>query len=193
MKKAICFTLSGALFLIASATAASAVTVNVPSTATGGFGSPNTGWQPFVAALSVSGPGTITITYTSGTVIYGTGRPAVGPNGGSLTTPLNALSLSLPLDEAVGINTAAYPNKIVTHIGALIGAFVPKSIAGSAAFQPVDGTKGLAPVGIVPSDLFYVGDQHVIYVRGAGTLYLGINDDNTTDNSGSFNVTVVSP
>jgi hypothetical protein len=136
-------------------------------------------------------PGTIVITAT-GSIFYGTQFSSTGPNGAYLPTPLNSISNSYPLDEAVGINTAAYPTKR-NYIGALIGAFVPASVASQAGFQPVDGTKNLAPIGIVPSTLFFVGNRHSIDVSSAGTLYLGINDNNVDDNSGSFTATAVSP
>jgi len=145
-----------------------------------------------VALISVSGPGTITIA-ANGTISYNNAYPVTGPLGGVLPNPLNQLSISFPLDEGVGISTAAYPTKQVTHIGALIGAFVPASIANQAGFQPVDGTKNLVQIGIEPSTLFFVGTRHSITVSSAGTLYVGINDNNVSDNSGSFTVGAASP
>lgn len=41
------------------------------------------------------------------------------------------------------------------------------------------------------SDYFFIGDDDgPVRVRGNGRLFLGINDDNVTDNSGAFRVTV---
>lgn len=190
LSKKIVATASMLLLFVGSA---SAVTVTVPGTANGGFGSPNTGGStPFVAAITVTGPGTISIAAT-GTINFGGGFPSNGPNGGVFGASPGNLSLSLPLDEAVGMNSAGYPGKQIRRLGALIGAFVPQSLVSNPLFQPVDGTKGLAPIGIVPSQLFFVGNSHVIEVNSAGTLYLGINDGGVVDNSGAFTVNVTTP
>jgi hypothetical protein len=175
--------------------AAAARQVTVPGTATGYFGyNPSAGGDtPFVAALSVNGPGTITISYVSGQVQCSPTWAYSGPNGQNSHQAFNAMNVALPLDEAVGINTAAYPTENYAHACALIGAFVPRSQASMTGFQPVDGTKGVAAVGIVPSTLFFVGIYHSITVNGPGTLYLGINDNVASNNPGSFTVDVTSP
>ena len=73
------------LVLILTATATSAqTTVFVPGNASGYFGNPVDQVNPLVSALTVNGPGTITVTYVSGTVNFGTGVEA-GPNGVSWT------------------------------------------------------------------------------------------------------------
>jgi hypothetical protein len=54
----------------------------------------------------------------------------------------------------------------------------------------VDGTKRLAPVGLIPSHLFFIGSQKTIKVNRAGTLFLGINDSNGATNQGGFTVSV---
>jgi hypothetical protein len=77
----------------------------------------------------------------------------------------------------------------VPNLGALIGVFVPQEIANDANFMAIDGTKGLTPIGIVPSKLFFVGASKAISVMRPGTLFLGINDEGCSDNSGGFNVT----
>ena len=175
--------------------AAVARQVTVPGTATGYFGSnPSAGGDtPFVAALTVHSPGTITISYLSGQVQCSPTWPYSGPNGQNSNQAFNDLSVALPLDQAVGINTAAYPTQNFAHACALIGAFVPMSQANMTGFQPVDGTKGVAAVGISPSTLFFVGEYHSITVNGPGVLYLGINDSAASNNPGSFTVKVTSP
>ena len=41
------------------------------------------------------------------------------------------------------------------------------------------------------NDLFFIGDETgPVRVRSSGRLYLGINDDVLTDNSGNFRVVV---
>lgn len=49
----------------------------------------------------------------------------------------------------------------------------------------------IGKIGNGSNDFFFIGDETgPIRVRGAGRLYLGINDDVLTDNSGSFRVVV---
>ena len=70
-----------ALFLTISTSAVAQTSVFVSGRATGGFGYPDLdGDVPFVTALTVGGPGTITVTYVSGTVNWAPGQPN-GPNG----------------------------------------------------------------------------------------------------------------
>jgi len=171
------------LGVAATVAAHAQASVFVPGNATGCFGSSDDGCIPLVAALTVSGPGTISVTYVSGTVNWGAGE--VGPNGG----PYAASSFQFPLQEAEGIA----PHAKIDNLGALIGVFVPQERAQHAGFSAVDGTKNIALVGIMPSGLFFVGSGKTGSVNGAGTLFLGINDTIASDNSGGFNVTVTGP
>jgi hypothetical protein len=158
--------------------------VFVPGTASGGFGYPIVdGVVPFVTAVAVSGPGTITVTYVSGTVDWAPGQPT-GPNG--VHWPYSGCAL--PLQASWGISHQSAPN-----IGALIGAFAPQWRVQKTGFSPVDGTKNAAPVGIMPGAVFFIGESRTITVTEAGTLFLGINDCEIGDNSGGFNVTVSTP
>jgi hypothetical protein len=169
-----------AAFVAAATMIARAQTsVFVPGNASGGFGNPIDIVVPLVPAITVSGPSRITVTYVSGTVTPVAGVDA-GPNG----TKWNFNEAQSPLQEARGQSGG------IDWLGALIGVFVPASRVGDWKFQPVDGAKALARNGIVPSTLVFVGTGKTFYVREAGTLYLGINDDLVGDNGGGFTVTV---
>ena len=49
----------------------------------------------------------------------------------------------------------------------------------------------IGKIGNASSDFFFVGDDlGPVRVRGAGRLYLGINDENLADNLGAFRVTI---
>ena len=71
-----------------------------------------------------------------------------------------------------------------------MGTFVPQSRCLSKGFSAVDSTKGSVAVGILPSDLFFVGTERTITVKEAGTLFLGINDCCASGNEGAFTVSV---
>jgi hypothetical protein len=172
------------LFLVAAATITAAqTTIFVPGNASGCFGSPVDECVPFVAAIDVSGPGTITVTYVSGMVNVGPFE--VGPTGGTAS----AVSGQYPIQEANGVSGGT-----ITNVGALIGVFVPKyRVHDRRGFQAVDGTKSIVRVGIKPNLLHYIGEGSTFTVGQAGTLYLGINDTLVDDNSGGFTVTVSQP
>jgi hypothetical protein len=164
------------------------MTVFVPGNAGGDFGNPAVGSEPFVSAISVDRAGTVTVTYVSGRVtdIYDVDA---GPEG----VPCPDECAQLPLQEALGIGTSSIQDRTVEHLDALIGVFIPKTRVDAPGFSPVDGTKGTTEVGIIPSDLFLVGAGKTFQVGGAGTLYLGINDNYLSDNGGGFTVTVTGP
>ena len=49
----------------------------------------------------------------------------------------------------------------------------------------------IGKIGSGSNDLFFIGDEAgAVRVRGNGRLFLGINDDVLTDNSGNFRVVV---
>jgi len=156
------------------------VQVFVPGNASGYFGNPADQMNPLVSAITVSGPGTITVTYVSGTVDIG--GVEVDPNG---ITQHNCPQA--PLQEARGVSGGT-----CNHAGGLIGVFVPASRVSRKGFTAVDGTKGVVSVGILPC-LFFVGTGETFDVKGAGTLFLGINDEHVSDNSGGFTVEVTGP
>lgn len=184
------------VFLFASAYAGSdeeqhVVLVSVPATATGGFGNVIGGsgnelhGLPFVTAYTAIGPGVIRVTARGEWTIW-FGGPMLGPDGYFETSP----TVQSPLAEAAGTSWG-----VSAMGGALIGAFVPASVVSMPGFSPVDGSKGLAAIGIAPSSLMYIGRAAFIQISGPGTLFLGINDADATvfDNSGSLTVRVVGP
>ena len=174
-------------FVVLAITAGLAQTqVTVPGNASGYFGNTAYGMVPLVPAITVTGPGTITVTYVSGTVNLGGGGSGIltGPNG----ITYNMGGAQLPLQEAQGVTGGK-----VSDFGALMGAFVPQSRTGCKGFSAIDGTKYKVHVGIRPADLFFVGESKTINVTEAGTLFLGINDEGVVDNSGEFVVAVSGP
>ena len=171
------------LFVAAATITAAGQNVFVPGNATGCFGNDDTGCAPLVAALTVSGPGKITVTYVSGTVNWGGGD--VGPNGGFY----GKSDYQFPLQEADGFA----PHTKIGNIAALIGVFVPQYRVLRKGFNALDGTKNVTRVGIKPGGLFFIGEGKTFDVKEAGTLFLGINDTYVGDNSGGFNVTVTGP
>lgn len=57
--------------------------------------------------------------------------------------------------------------------------------------RPIGSRNAAALIGKIGNDLFFIGDDTgAIRVRNSGRLYLGVNDDVLTDNSGSFRVVV---
>jgi len=180
MKKA---ALMGFLFLAIAAGLAQ-TQITVPGNASGYFGNPAEKIVPLVPAIAVAGPGTITVTYISGTVNLGGDGILTGPNG----IPYNMGGAQLPLQEAKGVTGGQ-----VNNFGALMGAFIPQSRTSCKSFSAIDGTKHAVHIGIRPVDLFFVGESKTINVTEAGTLFLGINDEGVVDNSGEFVVEVSGP
>jgi hypothetical protein len=174
------------LVLTVAATTTAAQNVFVPGNASGYFGNPAYPLIPLVSALTVSGPGTITVTYVSGLVTYDSNGDTAGPNGISCGRCTG--NPQTPLQEAQGIGLMK-----IRRLAALIGVFVPQSRVQRAGFSAVDGTKNATPVGIMPGNLFFIGTGKTFPVSQAGTLFLGINDYIVSDNSGGFNVTVSGP
>ncbi|HEY7096698.1 MAG TPA: hypothetical protein VH437_08245 [Terriglobales bacterium] len=174
--------LAVAVFVAVATMAAHAQTqIFVPGNATGCFGSPNVGCAPLTAAITVGGPGTITVTYIDGLVSWGNGE--TGPNG----TDCLCRNHQFPLHEARGIGLTQQ----VHNLGALVGVFVPQSrVDDERGFQPVDGTKNMARAGVNPGWLFFIGEGKTFEVTQAGTLFLGINDTQANDNSGGYTVEV---
>jgi hypothetical protein len=171
------------LVLIVTATTSAAQTqVFVPGNTNGCFGNAVDECIPLVAALTVSGPGKITVTYVSGTVTD------VGVNTGPDGVPWTDPRFQIPLQEKRGL----WPLRM-THLDALIGVFVPQSRVLRWGFSALDGTKGVTRVGIMPDGLFFIGTGKTFHVSEAGTLFLGINDCWVGDNGGGFTVTVTGP
>jgi hypothetical protein len=57
--------------------------------------------------------------------------------------------------------------------------------------RPMGNRNAAALIGKIGNDLFFIGDDAgPVRLRSSGRLYLGINDDVLTDNSGNFRVVV---
>jgi len=57
--------------------------------------------------------------------------------------------------------------------------------------RPMGNRNAAALIGRIGNDMFFIGDDTgPIRVRNSGRLYLGVNDDVLTDNSGNFRVVV---
>ena len=170
------------LLVIAASIAADAqIQVFVPANATGGFGNGIDKVVPLVRAVTLSGPGTITVTYLSGTVSGGNG--IAGPAG--INTYPSCIGWQFPLQEKWGVNTGDCAQSY-----ALIGVYVAQSRVTKWGFRAVDGTKGLVRIGIMPNGLFLIGRSTTFVANQAGTLFLGINDMVIGDNSGGFTVRI---
>lgn len=172
------------VLLVAVVGAHAQVQIFIPATASGGFGTPALNWVPLVPALTVTEPGTITVTYISGTVTDA-GGVNTGPNGVPYSTRPD---WQLPLEEKVGVTRGMGNN-----LDALIGVFVCATRVNRPGFAAVDGTKAVAAVGILPNGLVFIGTGKTFVVKQAGTLFLGINDQIMGDNGGGFTVLVTGP
>ena len=170
------------IFIAGAILSASAQTqVFVSGQTNGAFGGPIDMTIPYVPTVTVSAPATITVTYLDGTVTDA-GGVNTGPNGVDWDCSNWG---QLPLQEDHGI-----AGGVCHNLDALIGVFVPQPRAGHQGFSPLDGTKGVTRVGIMPNKLFFIGDEKTFDVDEAGTLYLGINDGWVSDNGGGFNLEV---
>jgi hypothetical protein len=57
--------------------------------------------------------------------------------------------------------------------------------------RPMGNRNAAALIGKIGDDLFFIGDETgPVRLRNSGRLYLGVNDDVLTDNSGNFRVVV---
>jgi hypothetical protein len=57
--------------------------------------------------------------------------------------------------------------------------------------RPMGNRNAAALIGKIGNDMFFIGDETgPVRMRSAGRLYLGVNDDVLTDNSGNFRVVV---
>lgn len=170
------------VLIVAATTSAAQTQVFVPGNTNGCFGNAVDECIPLVAALTVSGPGKITVTYVGGTVTD------VGVNTGADGAPWIDPRFQTPLQEKRGVWSLR-----MTHLDALIGVFVPQSRVLRSGFRALDGTKGVTRVGIMPDGLFLIGTGKTFRASEAGTLFLGINDCWVSDNGGGFTVTVTGP
>jgi acetyltransferase-like isoleucine patch superfamily enzyme len=192
-----------ALAVSASGPSVLADTVTVDSKATGGFGlhpaaAPPAGGTPMVSGFVFDGRSTVTVIAT-GTIdtnpdpSFGLvdtspdGTDFVGDDFGSTRADFGYL----PLEEALvdgGADFTLFSNTL-PDVGALIGAFVPKSTVDLPGFSPEDEDFGTP--GIASNQLFFIGAGPFEFkAKEAGTLFLGINDSRAFNNTKSFDVTL---
>ena len=172
--------------------------VLVPSTANGSFGSPVDGPTQFVVAHVVGVAGEQFSLSAIGTINLGEAL-STDPNG--LTLLHSAIigpfdQAFTPLEEGVldagGAVATSDGSSTVLKVGALIAAYIPNSRTSSPGFTPEDSDIAPAGNGILSSELFFLGTGPVILTAPfAGTLYVGINEPFVSNNSGSFDVSVV--
>jgi hypothetical protein len=172
--------------------------VTVSAKANGNFSGLSTTAIPLVAAIEVTEAGIINVS-ASGTWNFGVNFPS-GPGGVTWNQQGNGIS---PLMGAAGLGFGA-PGGGYTPIGALIGAFIPRSTAKQPGFKANIAYNGYYSsngnlngelafsVGIPAASIFYIGAESYVTVNGPGTLYLGINDEGVDDNSGDVQVKLTS-
>lgn len=181
-----------ALVSMSYCTAASAVVIAVPATATGDFGAPTLSTTNFILGQTVTLSGgviseTVRITAT-GLIDIGLG-PNVTPDGVSIAVAASPTEFS-PLEEKFVDAGGSFPARVASNYGAVIYAFVPAATANNMSFVPRD--EDTTAVGIDADWLFLAGSGPTdITVTEPGTFYIGINDTYAANNSGSFNVTLL--
>jgi hypothetical protein len=122
-------------------------------------------------------------------------------SSGSSATTMPASSLVIPANVAwtpTGVAIAGQTTLAVAATGdIMIAPNVSSGIAGNVAQAPpnaqypVRNAPGGALIGRVGNGTpFLIGSTDRVTVRGSGMLMVGINDDNVTDNTGNFTVSV---
>lgn len=178
-----------------------ALTVQVSSKASGYFGvyaeTVDEASIGLIEAYTFSGPGEVTLRIEgkvdlNSDSISTSGRfakySAVGPDGLSLARGF-APGSYLPLEEkVVDERGVAALGSSMKGLGAVFGAFVPKSSTDKPGFRPINND---FPNGGISSDrLFFVGERFDFSAEEPGTLFLGVNDCRTVNNTGSFTVNI---
>ena len=188
------FALVSTLLFFFSSTLQAAI-VSVPATASGGFGSQgNPGSTGFVLGHTFSTGGEKISLSASGGVNLSINTRNVGPDG--ITAPagtpfaftISYTPLEEPLVESGALTIPRPDGDPIENIGALIGAFVPASVANDANFSPFD--EDIVDEGIPSTDLFLIGSKATLSSPGPGSLYLGINEWFASNNSGAFQVAI---
>jgi T5SS/PEP-CTERM-associated repeat protein len=171
--------------------------VLVPAQASGFFGFPSAGAADLVPAYTFTDAGQQVTINATGTIYLVTPSSPTNANGLTLQRSFiigGAPSGFLPLEEVLVDAGSPVPitdgSSTILNVGALIGAFVPESIAAQPNFVPRDEDVVTAgQVGISSSGLFLVGAGPVSFTApGPGRLYLGINEPFVSNNAGSFAV-----
>jgi hypothetical protein len=111
----------------------------------------------------------------------------VEPDG--VSSPRGTSGCHLPLEES-HVERDGFDSlpAVMQRGGALFGAFAPASVTNSPNFRAI--SDNFPRGGILASDLFLVGSRLDYSAREPGTLFLGINDCNPSNNSGFFSVVI---
>ncbi len=178
-------------------------TVIVDSKATGGFGyhpdaAPPGGGTPMVLGFVFGAPSAVAIIATGKIDLHPSLSEVqdISPDGTNFDGDDFGLTRDynlgyVPLEEASvdgGADFTTFSNTL-PELGALMGAFVPKSTVDSPGFSPKDEDFGVP--GIRSDQLFFIGSGPFEFkANEPGTLFLGINDSRASNNTGSFEITL---
>ncbi len=184
-----------------------AAEVYVGAKATGGFGrfdnSGSAGGDSFVLGWTFASANQAVTLSATGSINVSNYLANNGPNGVDLavSAPIVSQSTYTPLEQhLVEDGTLIIPrpqSDVMEHIGAVIGAFVPFSIADLAGFEPRDpSTVATGGVGIMADTLLLIGSGPFSFTAPEpGRLYLGVNDlypaNNIDISDNGFTVTIV--
>lgn len=192
------------------------IELDVDSKTVGGFGpllggaglEPDPTVQELVEAVSLSA-GQVVEVIAVGEILLDTDFGfAASPDGIFAVAPRFNPFIYFPLEEAaVDAGDLAIPvpaDFVGFPVGALMGAFVPQGVVNDPGFIALNDDPdpdlvnfgGVLPnpvvVGSIPSDaLFLIGSGPFMFEAPEdGTLFLGVNDAFTPNNSGEFSVSI---
>jgi hypothetical protein len=140
-----------------------------------------------VARIYFARPGSPAVTLPgtpSDNLAPGTGRVRVAGNAGWVNTGLSVQQGQTILLNATGeVRLSADSNDVATPAGSRNGRM--------AANAPLPGVLAGALIGRIGNGApFGIGNQTSIQAPNAGMLFLAVNDDQVSDNAGSFGVDV---
>lgn len=125
----------------------------------------------------------------------GSANTAGAPDGQGIAVPANqawtATGITVRQGEVLTFNTTGEA-RLSNDPADIAGSAGSKSQRKAPANAPIPGALAGALVGRVGSngEIIAIGDQTRVTMPAAGQLFLGINDDHVTDNSGGFRVNV---
>lgn len=125
----------------------------------------------------------------------GSANTAGVPDGQGIAVPANqawtATGITVRQGEVLTFNTTGEA-RLSNDPADIAGSAGSKAQRKAPANAPIPGALAGALVGRVGSngEIIAIGDQTRVTMPAAGQLFLGINDDHVTDNSGGFRVNV---